>query len=246
MFESSALLAVVIAAATITGALGVGMKLLNKLPFALQQSVNLDGITKTFQYLTRPQFLIPDIELDNLNQLDIRVLRSKGIKCIVFDKDNTLTHTYKDEIHPSIRAVVDTIKLEFTADCVAILSNSVGSCDDKDFRGATSTEKSLGMSVIRHMRKKPGCVREVAEHFKARTGKEVVLSEIAVIGDRLLTDVLFANDCGMLSVLVAPLSVVHDHPVAVVIRSLERRLLLPIFKLMRHLLGRATGEASGK
>ena len=37
-------------------------------------------------------------------------------------------------------------------------------------------------------------------------------------GDRLLTDVVFANRYGMLSVLVAPLSHTQDHPVAVVLR----------------------------
>jgi predicted HAD superfamily phosphohydrolase YqeG len=38
------------------------------------------------------------------------------------------------------------------------------------------------------------------------------------IGDRLLTDVVFANRYGMQSVLVAPLSYTRDHPVAVVLR----------------------------
>lgn len=38
-------------------------------------------------------------------------------------------------------------------------------------------------------------------------------------GDRVLTDVMFANQYGMLSVLVAPLSIKTDHPIAVIIRS---------------------------
>lgn len=37
-------------------------------------------------------------------------------------------------------------------------------------------------------------------------------------GDRLLTDVVFANRFGMVSVLVAPLNHYRDHPVAVVLR----------------------------
>ena len=39
------------------------------------------------------------------------------------------------------------------------------------------------------------------------------------VGDRVLTDVVFGNQYGMLSVLVEPLSLVKDHPVAVLIRS---------------------------
>jgi predicted HAD superfamily phosphohydrolase YqeG len=38
------------------------------------------------------------------------------------------------------------------------------------------------------------------------------------IGDRLLTDVVFANVNGMKSVLVGPLSYVRDHPAAIFIR----------------------------
>ena len=41
---------------------------------------------------------------------------------------------------------------------------------------------------------------------------------ILLVGDRLLTDVAFANKYGMLSVFVAPLSYTKDHPVAVVLR----------------------------
>jgi hypothetical protein len=50
------------------------------------------------------------------------------------------------------------------------------------------------------------------------------------VGDRVLTDVLFANSHGMVSILVDPLSVWHDHPVAVVLRLLETRVLLPLLR----------------
>ena len=38
------------------------------------------------------------------------------------------------------------------------------------------------------------------------------------LGDRLLTDVVFANRYDMVSVLVAPIDHYRDHPVAVVLR----------------------------
>ena len=44
---------------------------------------------------------------------------------------------------------------------VAILSNSVGSSDDVGYKDAERTEKKLGLSVIRHKRKKPDCLKEV-------------------------------------------------------------------------------------
>ena len=49
------------------------------------------------------------------------------------DKDNTLTHAYQTELHPSvINAVNESYRL-FNGH-IAILSNSVGSCDDKVYQ----------------------------------------------------------------------------------------------------------------
>lgn len=50
---------------------------------------------------------------------------------------------------------------------------------------------------------------------------ELVVLDIVISfrsGDRLMTDIVFANQYGMKSVLVEPLTYVRDHPAAVVIR----------------------------
>lgn len=47
----------------------------------------------------------------------------------------------------------------------------------------------------------------------------------------MLTDVVFANQNDMVSVLVAPLSLVKDHPVAVLIRWVETKILLPLLRV---------------
>eukprot|EP01034_Spumella_vulgaris_P022045 gene22044-28139_t len=76
----------------------------------------------------------------------------------------------------------------------------------------------MSIPVIRHDNKKPGCLNEVLSHFQSCTisTTEVQPHEICVIGDRLLTDIVFANQYGMYSVLVQPLNQYKDHPVAVV------------------------------
>ena len=60
----------------------------------------------------------------------------------MFDKDNTLSLAFVDELHES---VVDTMEKanKLFPGRVAILSNSVGSCDDKDYAG-----KSPGLLVL--------------------------------------------------------------------------------------------------
>jgi phosphatidylglycerophosphatase GEP4 len=140
-----------------------------------------------------------------------------------------LSHTYIDQLHPSVVSTVDDVKKLFPG-AVAILSNSVGSCDDPDYRAAAETEKHMNIPVIRHKLKKPACLAEVLAHFESRLGRSVQPSEIAMIGDRVLTDVMFGNVYGMLSVLVGPLSLRHDHPIAVIIRFLETKILLPLLR----------------
>jgi len=164
-----------------------------------------------------------------LKDLDFSVAKSMGgVTCVIFDKDNTLTKTYSDELHEEVVDQVQEAKRIFGPEAVAILSNSVGSSDDKGYAGAALCESHLGLAVIRHEVKKPGCLTEVQQHFARATARIVAANEILVVGDRLLTDVLFANLNGMQSVLVAPLCTRTDHPVAVIIRFLERRLLLPL------------------
>lgn len=111
---------------------------------------------------------------------------------------------------------------------VAILSNSAGSSDDEGWKMATKTENSIGLPVIRHMTKKPGCLNEVLTHFEGKLEKQITPKQICMIGDRVMTDVVFANQYDMISVLVDPISHTRDHPVAILFRILELHLLLPI------------------
>ena len=52
-----------------------------------------------------------------------------------------------------------------------------------------------------------------------------------MVGDRLMTDVLFANQAGMVSVLVPPIDTLHDHPLVILIRIVEM-LLLRLIRLI--------------
>ena len=52
-------------------------------------------------------------------------------------------------------------KLHYSPECIAILSNSVGTEDDFQFKGAMATELAMNIPVIRHKQKKPACLDEV-------------------------------------------------------------------------------------
>ncbi|RYH17475.1 hypothetical protein EON65_28510 [archaeon] len=71
-----------------------------------------------------------------------------------------LSYCYHDELHPNAVPIVKECRKVFHNN-IAILSNSVGSGDDANYSMALQTEKALGIPVIRHKIKKPGCLQEV-------------------------------------------------------------------------------------
>lgn len=106
---------------------------------------------------------------------------------------------------------------------VAILSNSAGSKDDVFFTEAKVLEQSLCLPVIRHNSKKPMVLSEIITHFKCE--EELKQEEIAIIGDRILTDVLMGNACGFLTIYVEPLDTRGDNFAVKASRLFENKLL---------------------
>jgi phosphatidylglycerophosphatase GEP4 len=73
------------------------------------------------------------------------------------------------------------------------VSNSAGTNDDINYVQATKLEENTGITVLRHPTKKPGCGNEILQYFDNFNIKP---NEIAVVGDRLFTDMLMANMMG--------------------------------------------------
>ena len=107
-------------------------------------------------------------------------------------------------------------------DNILVYSNSCGAADyDPTFRLAEEFEKLNGISVLRHNSKKPNGIESILGWFKGSRPGEIVF-----IGDRVLTDVLMANEAGLFSVLVSrPLSIQGDNLPAVIVRFVEKKLL---------------------
>ena len=80
-------------------------------------------------------------------------------------------------------------------------------------------QASTGVHVLRHDHKKPGCGSEIMEHFRKATDSKVTKpSQIAIVGDRLFTDVLMANMMGAWSVWVKD-GVVQEKGIVSVMKS---------------------------
>lgn len=66
---------------------------------------------------------------------------------------------------------------------------------DRDFSKAAAVEAALGVPVLRHSSKKPaGGTQELQERFGCEA------HEIVCVGDRSLTDIVFGNRNGLLTI----------------------------------------------
>ena len=177
--------------------------------------------------IRRPGLLVPHVAVRNVDELNYDALRAAGVASIIFDKDNTLTAPYVDTAHIDAADAITRAKDAFGADNCIVLSNSAGSGDDApEYNAAKACEAALGLRVARHPdAQKPQCLVDVVASLKSSD-----VNSVAVVGDRLATDVLAANEIGALSVHTRPLDTKGDNPAALLSRFLENRLLLPLLR----------------
>lgn len=92
------------------------------------------------------------------------------------------------------------------------MSNTAGAASyDRDGRLAKELESATGVSVLTHKVKKPGCKDEIMSYFQKNPEVGVTHpSQVVIIGDRLMTDMMLANLMGSRGIWikdgVAPLS----------------------------------------
>ena len=126
----------------------------------LGQYINIEGVTTfiaTFASSRSRRSYIPHVRAESVAHINYQSLNELGIKYIVFDKDNTLTAPYIREYFSEMleKAVINDCQEVFTIRNMAVLSNSVGSKDDLNYEEAKIVEKTLGLPVIRHVKKNP-------------------------------------------------------------------------------------------
>jgi phosphatidylglycerophosphatase GEP4 len=190
------------------------------------QSVNSKAILTLASVVRRPSLLVPHLSVPTVSQINYDALkRCAGIEAVIFDKDNTLTAPYGSSVHPDASEGLQRVLDVFGKERVAILSNSAGTVqDDPDFRDALQIEEAMGISVIRHKEKKPGGLEEVLQHFAVTDP-----AKLCMVGDRLLTDIVFGNIHGMLTVHTRPLCKGRDNArdnwTAKILRPIENKVL---------------------
>ncbi|KAL4792091.1 mitochondrial PGP phosphatase [Aspergillus venezuelensis] len=144
------------------------------------------------------------------------------IRALVLDKDNTLcpakTTTFPSNIYAHLHALrtspTSPFNLSTAPNSILIVSNRAGSHPRYEDEAVEIEERLAGLKIpvfrlpvpmesqggkVNSVEKKPFCGKEVLDWFRER-GVTQRADEIAVVGDRLGTDVLMAKEMGSWSV----------------------------------------------
>lgn len=130
---------------------------------------------------------IPDIYQQSIYTIDYKKLHKNGIKCLLFDLDNTIAPYNTLEPDQKVKELFARLENDFK---IIIISNN-------NKNRLRPFKEKLNVDTA-YSSKKPfkGKYKKILELYKFK------VSEVACIGDQLLTDILGANRMGFTSILV--------------------------------------------
>ncbi|KAK5118977.1 hypothetical protein LTR62_000188 [Meristemomyces frigidus] len=164
--------------------------------------MNISGTINVLRLLVNPTLCLPHHTVATFDQLPIPLSTAfakhgeKGpdIRAVVLDKDNCFAIPKRNTVFPAYAKKFDELKKAYPGSRLLIVSNTAGTNSDKGHADADLIERTTGVKVLRHATKKPGCQAEVMEYFRSQPESGVThAGQVAVVGDRLFTDVMMAN-----------------------------------------------------
>ena len=153
---------------------------------------------------------IPDIYAKNIFEIDYKKLKKDGIKCILFDLDNTIAPLKELKPNKDVKelfAYIDDLNIK-----AIIISNS------RKNRVAPFKEELNVDSCHTSMKPLKRKYKKILKLFNFE------FSEVAAVGDQILTDVFGANRAGITSIFVDSLTP-EDGFFTKINRKFERMIL---------------------
>lgn len=151
--------------------------------------------------------LIPKMYQESIYKIDYNKMKNKGIKCLLFDLDNTCVGYHEKTPTKQLKELFK--KLEKLGFKVIIFSNA--------------TPKRLQpfkqLKVLCHPASQKPRVKNFNKILKQYNFKK---NEVCIIGDQLFTDILGGNRVGITTCLVEPLTK-EDFIITKIFRSIEQK-----------------------
>ncbi len=157
----------------------------------------------------------PDIYQKSIYSIDYDKLKERGIKCILMDLDNTLVSPFVKTPNDRLKELFNELKEKGFQ--VIIFSNALK-------RRIKPFKDALGVDAV-HFACKPG----IKKYKRILEENHLNESEVAIIGDQLLTDILGGNKIGITTILINPVSSKDNFPT-----NLSRRYERYIMKKLRE------------
>jgi HAD superfamily phosphatase (TIGR01668 family) len=146
-----------------------------------------------------------------VDKINFKYLLEQGIKTILFDLDNTIANYQEVRADTTIEQLFNKcLSLGFS---VYLISNNSKEARVKAFANQLNCNGYLFNAG------KPG-VNRVLKFIKANN---LVLKQIVVVGDQLLTDVIMANSLKIKSIAVEPKSI-KDLPITRINRIIDKTI----------------------
>ena len=152
----------------------------------------------------------PDIYQKSIYHIDYDKLKESGIKCLLFDLENTLVPFVEKEPNKRLIDLINDLKdMDFK---IIIFSNALKG-RIKPFKDVLNVD----------------CLARANKPYKKNFLKVIKLfnydlSEVAIIGDQLYTDILGGNKVGIKTILVNPMSSDDMFITRFIYRNLEKRI----------------------
>ena len=152
--------------------------------------------------------LTPNLYYQDIYKVDYQKLKKQGIKCLLFDLDNTcIGYKEKEPTKELIKLFKELEKKDFK---VIIFSNA-----------RTKRLKPFkDLNIICHPNSKKPLKRNFIKIMKQHFLKK---DEVCIIGDQLFTDILGGNRIGITTCLVNPLTN-EDFIITKIFRKIEKRI----------------------
>ncbi|MGB3765086.1 MAG: YqeG family HAD IIIA-type phosphatase [Phormidesmis sp.] len=142
--------------------------------------------------MTRTHLLQPDLILGkSVLGITPEILTQKGLKGLVLDVDETIVPVGRKQLDPEVQAWAKHIQ---TIVPISLVSNNVGY--ERIKKIAEGMNVSFIASAGKPSRRK---LRQAAVEM------DLPFEQIAMVGDRLFTDVLAGNRLGLFTILVQPM-----------------------------------------
>ncbi|KAF6231557.1 hypothetical protein HO173_010309 [Letharia columbiana] len=174
--------------------------------------MNVSATLSVFSLLRKPSLCLPHATVPTFDRVPISIATAltaanggqrPDIRAIVLDKDNCFAKPKESSIHSPYKKHFESLRKMFPGARVLIVSNSAGTQDDPEGKEAKLLEQATGVNVFKHSTKKPGCGPDVFRHLQNIPKIRVEHpGQIAVVGDRLFTDIIMASTMGSWSIWI--------------------------------------------